>query len=135
MTYKAYYQLEKTIENDPNCAGAGAPRVARFASLHPTAIGQKVEVIVEHFRRHVMDELDGNAKAMVVTGSREHALRYYFGLRDYIKANGYSDVKALVAFSGDLKVDGETYTEADLNGFAETELPRTVSDTDGPIRC
>lgn len=130
MTYKAYYQLEKTIEDDPQLRSRRAqPRVARFASLHPTAIGQKVEVIVEHFRRHVMDELDGNAKAMVVTGSREHALRYYFGLRDYIKANGYSDVKALVAFSGDLKVDGETYTEADLNGFAETELPRRF-DTD-----
>ncbi len=125
MTYKAYYQLEKAIEDDPELNTRRAQRrVARFASLHPTAIGQKVEVIVEHFRRHVMDELDGRAKAMIVTGSREHALRYYFGVRDYIKANGYTDVKPLVAFSGDLEVDGQTYTEAELNGFAETELPR-----------
>lgn len=125
MTYKAYYQLEKAIEDDPELKTRIAQRrVARFASLHPTAIGQKVEVIVEHFRRHVMNELSGNAKAMVVTGSREHALRYYFGVRDYIKANGYKDLRALVAFSGDLSVDGQTYTEAEVNGFAETELPR-----------
>jgi type I restriction enzyme R subunit len=125
MTYKAYYQLEKAIEDDPELNGRrGQRRVARFASLHPTAIGQKVEVIVEHFRRHVITELDGQAKAMIVTGSREHALRYYFGVRDYIKVNGYKDVKALVAFSGDLELDGEKYTEAQVNGFSETELPK-----------
>jgi type I restriction enzyme, R subunit len=130
MTYRAYYQLEKAIEDDPELNGRrGQRRVARFASLHPTAIGQKVEVIVEHFRRHVLNELDGHAKAMVVTGSREHALRYYFGVRDYVNQKGYKDVKPLVAFSGDLEVDGETYTEAEVNGFSETELPKKF-DTD-----
>ena len=125
MTYKAYYQLEKAIEDDPELNGRrGQRRVARFASLHPTAIGQKVEVVVEHFRRHVMAELDGHARAMIVTGGREHALRYFFGVRNYIETNGYTDVKALVAFSGELELDGETYTEAALNGFSETELPR-----------
>ncbi|MFG6554974.1 type I restriction endonuclease subunit R [Sulfitobacter sp. 1A16808] len=124
MTYKAYYQLEKAIEDDPALSGRkGQRKVARYANLHPTAIGQKVEIIVEHFRRHVMGMLDGQAKAMIVASSREHALRYYFGVREYIKAQGYDDVKALVAFSGDLTFEGETYTEADLNDFAETELP------------
>ena len=61
---------------------------------------------------------------MIVTGGREHALRYFFGVREYIEANGYTDVKAVVAFSGELELDGETYTEAALNGFSETELPR-----------
>ena len=125
MTYNAYYQLEKTIEDDPELKGRSAQRrVARFASLHPTAIGQKVEVVIENFRRHVMGELGGQARAMIVTGGREHALRYFFGVRDYIAANGYTDLKALVAFSGELELDGETYTEAALNGFSETELPR-----------
>src|SRR3546814_799714 len=122
--FRSYYQLEKAIEHDPELSGRRGQRtVARFASLHPTAIGQKVEVIIEHFRRHVMRELNGQAKAMIVTQSREHALRYYFGVRDYIKAQNYTDMKALVAFSGDLPFDGETYTETDLNGFSETELP------------
>ena len=123
MTYKTYYQLEKTIEDDPRLSGRrGQRKVAKFATLHPTAIGQKVEVIVEHFRLHVMDELKGQAKAMIVTQSREQALRYYFGVRDYIKSEGY-DLRALVAFSGELSFDGETFTEAGLNGFSETELP------------
>mgnify|MGYP006270749329 CR=1 FL=1 len=124
MTYKAYYELEKAIDDDPKLSGRkGQRKVARYANLHPTAIGQKVEIIVEHFRRHVMGMLGGQAKAMIVASSRDHALRYYFGVRDYIKSQGYGDVKALVAFSGDLNYEGETYTEADLNGFAETELP------------
>jgi len=123
-TYKAYYELEKAIEDDPVLSGRrGQRRVARYANLHPTAIGQKAEIIVEHFRRHIMGMLNSQAKAMIVTGSREHALRYYFGLRDYIKAENYADLRALVAFSGELQHKGETHTEADLNGFSESELP------------
>ena len=134
MTYKAYYKLEKAIEDDPEFSGRrGKRKVARFASLHPTAIGQKVELIVEHFRRHVMDEVDGQAKAMVVTQSREHALRYFFGVRDYLDDKGYSDLKALVAFSGGLEFEGETYAESDLNGFSETELPRRFDSDDYKI--
>lgn len=130
MTYKAYYQLEKTIEDDPKLNSLQARRrVARFASMHPAAIGQKVEVMVEHFRRHVQDGLDSQAKAMVVTQSREHALRYYQGIKSYIADAGYEDMRALVAFSGELHVDGNLYTEAEVNGFAETELPAKF---DGP---
>lgn len=129
-TYSAYYQLVKTIEDDPAFRGRREQaRVARYASLHPTAIDQKVEVIVEHFRRHVAKELGGQAKAMIVTQSREHALRYWQQLNQYIANRGYSDLKALVAFSGDLDVDGNTWTEATANGFAETELPKKF-DTD-----
>lgn len=124
MTYKAYYQLEKAIEDDPELSGRkGQRKVARYANLHPTAIGQKVEIIVEHFRRHVMGELGGQAKAMIVTQSREHALKYYFAVKKYVADEGYTDLKALVAFSGELELDGQTWTEAELNGFAETELP------------
>jgi type I restriction enzyme R subunit len=130
MTYRAYYALEKAIEDDPKFVGTRAKRrVARFASLHPTALIQKVEVIVEHFRRHVLKELDGKAKAMIVTQSREHALRYYLGLKTYLQEKAYTDMRALVAFSGDLTLDGQTYTEAEINGFPETELPRRF-DTD-----
>lgn len=131
MTYKAYYELEKAIEDDPELQGRKAQRrVARFASLHPTAISQKVEVIVEHYRRHVQHKIKGQAKAMVVTQSREHALRYYFGVRDYLKKNGYSDLHPLVAFSGELTLDGENWTEAAVNEFSDTELPRRFDQED-----
>jgi type I restriction enzyme R subunit len=131
MTYKAYYELEKAIEENPTFKTKKAQRrVARFAHLHPSAIAQKVEVMVEHFRRHVADELDGRAKAMVVTASREAALRYYLGMQDYIAKNGYDDVKPLVAFSGELEMDGQIWTEAAVNGFAEAELPRKFDGSD-----
>ncbi|NNL19268.1 MAG: type I restriction endonuclease subunit R, partial [Boseongicola sp.] len=124
MTYKTYSQLEKAIEDDPKLSGRrGQRKVARFATLHPTAIGQKAEIVIEHFRRHVFGSLKGQAKAMIVAQSREHALRYYFGVRSYIREQGYDDIKALVAFSGELIVDGDSYKETDLNEFSETELP------------
>lgn len=130
MTYKAYYALEKTIDDDPELQTRRAQRkVARFAAMHPTALTQKVEVMIEHFRRHVKPELNGQAKAMIVTGSRESAVRYYFALKTYIEDKGYRDLKALVAFSGELHIDGNTYTEAELNEFSETELPKRF---DGP---
>ncbi|MGD9711130.1 MAG: type I restriction endonuclease, partial [Thermomicrobiales bacterium] len=63
MTYQAYYELEKAIDADPVFKTKKAHRkVAKFAHLHPTAIVQKVEVMVEHFRRHVMHEMHGKAK-------------------------------------------------------------------------
>ena len=123
-TYKAYYQLEKSIEDDPKVQGRRAQRkVARFASLHPTAIAQEVEIIVEHFRRHVMKQLEGLGKAMVVTQSREHAIRYYHAIKKYIEKNKYTGIKPLVAFSGEKNVNGIIYTEANINKFSETELP------------
>ena len=124
-TYEAYYQLEKAIEDDPAFEGRrGQRRVTRYASLHPTAIDQKVEVVIEHFKRHVVKELGKQAKAMVVTQSREHALRYWQHINKYVSENGINNLRALVAFSGELSVDGETWTEASVNGFSETALPR-----------
>ncbi len=124
MTYKAYYQLEKTIEDDPRLSGRkGQRKVARYAILHPTAISQKAAIIIEHFRRHAMHEMGGQAKAMVVTQSREQAFRYFEGIQSYLKEKDYADLKALVAFSGELDMNGNKVTEASLNGFSETELP------------
>ena len=124
ITYKAYYELEKAIQDDPKLRSRrGKRQVARFASLHPTAIFQKVEVIVEHFRRHILGELGGWAKAMLVTQSREHAIRYYHAITKYIKENKYDGIRALVAFSGEKELDGHNYTEAGINTFSETQLP------------
>jgi type I restriction enzyme, R subunit len=129
-TYQAYYELEKAIADDPELNSKKAQRrVARFAHLHPTAIGQKVEVMVEHFRRHVAAEMQGKAKAMVVTASREAAVKYYFGIKAYIANHGYDGIAPLVAFSGELKLDGVPWTESAINQFPETQL-REKFDTD-----
>ncbi len=134
MTYKAYYQLEKTIAKDPKFKSRqGQRKVARFATLHPTAIEQRVEVIIEHFRRHVMHEIDHKAKAMIVSQSREHALRYYFGVKKYLENKDYADIKVIVAFSGTVEINGQTYKESDLNRFSETELPKQFAGDDYQI--
>jgi len=125
QTYKAYSKLEKAIEDDPRLLERkSARKVARFIDFHETAMAQKAAVIVEHFRRHAMHELDGQAKAMVVTASREHAIRTQRAINQYIELQGYHDMKALVAFSGEVLVDGQPFTEPGINGFGEKELPR-----------
>lgn len=125
-TYKTYYQINKEIEEDPKCKTNSAKRqIARFIELHETNIAQRIEVIVEHFRTTVMDELNGTAKAMVITASRESAVKYRQAFEDYINRKGYDNIHALVAFSGKvtLKGDNKEYTEAGINGFSEEKLP------------
>lgn len=126
ITYKTYYQINKEIEEDPKCKTNSAKRqIARFVELHETNIAQRVEVIVEHFRTTVMDELGGKAKAMVITVSRESAVKYRKAFEEYITKKGYDNIHALVAFSGKVKLkdDENEYTEAGLNGFSQDKLP------------
>ena len=132
-TYKAYYRLEKRVEDDPELDKAKASRaIARFVSLHPHNLAQKTEVMVEHFRQHVRGRIGGRAKAMVVTSSRLHAVRYAQAFDRYIAKKGY-DLGVLVAFSGsvpDPDVPGEEYTEAGMNAIRETELPEAFGRAD-----
>ena len=123
VTYDTFFKLNKEIEDDPTMKTSDAKRqIARFIQLHETNIGQRIEIIVEHFRNTVMKELGGQAKAMVVTESRAGAVKYHKAFDDYIKRKGYTDVHALVAFSGKVSVDGDEYTEPGLNGFSEKKL-------------
>ena len=80
-------------------------KLARWVRLHPYNISQKVEVIVEHFRANIRGLLNGQAKAMVVTSSRQEAVRYQLALKDYVQQMGYNDVHPLVAFSGSVLPD------------------------------
>jgi type I restriction enzyme R subunit len=126
VTYKTYYKLIKAIEDDPKVnKKKAAQSLARFMSLHPHNIAQKTEVMVEHFRQKVKHLIGGKAKAMVVTRSRLHAVRYKQAFDKYIKEKGY-DISTLVAFSGTVR-DPETgfeFTEVGMNqGIKEKELP------------
>lgn len=126
-TYKTFYTLNKSIEDDPKCNTSAAKRqIARFVALHETNIAQRIEVIIEHFRTAVAEGLGGMAKAMVVTSSREEAVRYRQAFEDYTKRHGYTDIHALVAFSGKVTLpdDDTVYTEAGMNGFPENQLTR-----------
>ncbi len=129
-TYESYYHFGKKIEDDPELNKNKAIKaISRFASLHPTSVSQKTAIIIEHFRQITMKKIGGRAKAMVVTASRKHALKYYLAFKEYIKEKGYSNIKPLVAFSGSVIDDSypEGITEAALNKFSEKELPGKFS--------
>jgi len=127
-TYKTYFGLIKSVEEDPHVQKRNAAKaLARFMSLHPANISQKAEVMIEHFRNVTRHKIGGKAKAMVVTSSRLHAVRYKQAFDKYIAEKGYDDIDTLVAFSGTVvdDLDGSlTYTEGGMNhGISGREIP------------
>ena len=134
-TYATYYRLLKAAEDDPKLPKKKAAKaLAKFMSLHPYNIEQKTEVIVEHFRRSVMHRLGGRAKAMVITSSRLHAVRYKLAVERYLVENGYTDIRPLVAFSGTVRAPdtGIAYTEPGMNTDIVTGKP--ISEAALPAR-
>lgn len=122
-TYRQYYKIAKKIEGDPEYDKAkGARAVSRFESLHPHNIAQKTAIIIEHFREVTKNKIDGKAKAMVVTASRLHAVRYLFEFRRYIQEHNYTDLDVLVAFSGSLEDNGQEWTEEKINKTKDGEV-------------
>ena len=139
-TYATFYKLLKAAEDDPKLPKKkGARALAKFMSLHPHNIEQKTEVMVEHFRRSVRSRLGGKGKAMVVTSSRLHAVRYMQAFQRYIEENGYSDIRPLVAFSGTVRDPdtGQDFTEPGMNvdiitgkTISEKQLPEKFESPD-----
>ncbi|HEY9473422.1 MAG TPA: DEAD/DEAH box helicase family protein, partial [Mycobacteriales bacterium] len=129
-TYKTYWKVAKDdaehIEVDRDKAGS---QLARLVYLNPATMAGHAEVIVEHFQRHTRWRIGGRAKAMVVTRSRESAVRMFRALRRQIDDLECDDLGVLVAFSGSLKVDGVEVTESALNGISERELPAAFAYT------
>ncbi|WP_448072996.1 type I restriction endonuclease subunit R [Georgenia yuyongxinii] len=138
QTYRTAFEIEQRGEDgvvtgiveggddrlvDPKVA---ARKIMRFANLHPTNVGQKVEIIVEHFRANVAQLLDGHAKAMVVTDSRQAAVRYKVEVDKYLAQKGYG-YQSIVAFSD--KISDDEYgltdvTEASMNPGLGSDLAR-----------
>jgi len=124
-TYTAYWRLLKKVEDDPRYDKRKAAYLLRsLVELHPHAIGEKVRVMVEHFAAQVQGEIGGRAKAMIVTRSRLHAVRYRVAVDKYLADRGYP-FKAIVAFSGKVEDGGRSYSESGMNGFPETQTAKT----------
>ena len=137
-TYQRFFGLIKQIENDPDVPRRDAAKaLTRYQQLHPINIEQVLTVIVEHFRLRVMHELDGRAKAMVVTDSRLAAVKYKLAFDRYIEEQGYSGIRSLVAFSGtveDPNNPGSSWSEVAMNnGLAESELPEAFAGKDHQV--
>jgi type I restriction enzyme R subunit len=120
----AVEQQESRLANPEVDERKAKAKLVRFAEQHPKSLAQKAKLIVDDYRENIAGRLGGRARAMVLTGSRRHALDLYQAIRRYVELRGYPDCGTLVAFSGQLKDDaGLEFTEAQLNGFSEGQLP------------
>ncbi len=116
MTYESIYKIAKKIPDNPEVPENYATKyIRKFESLHEINITQKTQIIVEQFRKVTKNKIGGKGKAMLVTASRLHAVRYFFEMKRYIQEKGYDDLDVLVAFSGEVKDGGETFTESGMN--------------------
>ncbi|WP_308872887.1 type I restriction endonuclease subunit R [Thiothrix subterranea] len=130
-TYKSYYEIQKSIEDNPLFDTKKAQQKLRaYVERSQHTIDTKAEIMLEHFIPQVVaaKKLKGKAKGMVVTQNIETAIRYYQAITRLLAKQG-NPFKALIAFSGSKTVDGVEYTEADVNGFAETDT-KDKFDTD-----
>ena len=129
-TWKAYWRLWKTVEDDPRYDKRKAAWLLKsFVELHPHAIDAKVRIMVDHFAERVQGEVGGRAKAMIVTRSRLHAVRYKRAVDAYLSAQGHP-FKALVAFSGTVQDGDQPYTEVSMNRIPEAQTARTFEGLD-----
>lgn len=122
MTYRMYYKIAKSIPDNPELDTiAGVKAIQKYESLHPHNISQKTSIMLEHFCNVTRHKIGGKAKAMVVTPSRLHAIRYVQELKRQIEARGYQNLEVLVAFSGEIQDDGVIYTEEKMNKTKDGE--------------
>ena len=123
MVSDTYFKVGKKIKNNPLFEKSGANKaIATFINLHEHNIKQKVETIVEDFMCNRVEWLKGDCIAMIVTGSRLHALKYKLEMDKYL-ASSYPQIKSLIAFSGELENEDLKYTEESINHIKENKLP------------
>jgi len=141
-SYKVAYNLALKMQaSDQEVESKRAKvKLNQWVRLHDYNIAQKVQVVVEHFRAHVMGLLGGQAKAMVVTSSRKEAVRYKLGFDKYIASKNYDKIHAMVAFSGEVEFSdkdpnsdgllGNKFTESNMNPNLKGRDMRKAFDTD-----
>ncbi len=123
-TYETYFEVNKKIQDNPVLKEKTAKRkIAHLINTDEKNLKQKLEIILDHFTSKIQFMLDKKAKAMVVTSSREAAVRYKRIFDELIEEKQYTDIQALVAFSGKIKLGTEEYSEQKMNNIPESQLP------------
>ena len=125
----SYYKLMKTVQDDPMFDKKRAQKKLRsFVESDSYTIAQKAEMMVEHFHEQVISKgkIGGQARAMVVTSSIPRCIEYYYAINKCL-TNRHSPYKAIVAFSGEHKYQGQepALTSAAMNGFPDAKIPST----------
>lgn len=122
-TYRSYYEIEKSIADNPLFDTAKAQKKLRaFVERNKDTIATKAEIMMEHFISKIVNtkKLKGKAKGMVITQSIESAINYYQSIKNILNEKG-NPFKVVIAFSGSKAVGGIEYTEDSLNGFPEKD--------------
>lgn len=125
-TFETYFNLLKVAAENPRYEkGKAIVILRRYVDLHQYTVARKTAIMVEHFWENICDRIpdesgNGQAKAMIVTRSRLHAVLYKQSFDDYLKQQSYP-IKALVAFSGTVNYHDLDYTEAQMNGFSDKQ--------------
>jgi len=111
-TYKRLFRLNELESGEDREVKRGKRQIMRFVDSDPSTIEAKVRVMIDHWVHFGSKEIQGQARAMIVVQSRKHCVQYFREVNRQLEAHGH---KALVAFSGTVRMDGEEYTEAGLN--------------------
>jgi hypothetical protein len=122
-TYKSFYEITKSIEDNPEFDSKKAQsRLKAYVERSQQTIDTKAEIMLDHFIQQIFNrkKLKGKAKGMVVTQNIETAIRYFQALKRLLAERG-NPFKIAIAFSGSKVVNGVEYTEAEMNGFAESD--------------
>ncbi|EOE5701780.1 type I restriction endonuclease subunit R [Campylobacter upsaliensis] len=121
ITYASYYKIVSKNDNREYDKKKANAKLRAYVTNHIATIEKKATIMIEHFFQNICKKIGEKAKAMIVTSSRENAVKYYLFFKKYLQKN-HPEYQALVAFSGDKKINGESYSEAELNGFSEAML-------------
>ncbi|EAL3982089.1 type I restriction endonuclease subunit R [Campylobacter upsaliensis] len=121
ITYTSYYKIVSKNDNKEYDKKKANAKLRAYVTNHIATIEKKATIMIEHFFQNICKKIGEKAKAMIVTSSRENAVKYYLFFKKYLQEN-HPEYQALVAFSGDKEINGESYSEAELNGFSEAML-------------
>ncbi len=116
-TYKTYFELieNEKAEGDLEVEKLKARRLMlEYVDRHAFAIKRKAHIIVDHFTRKTAHKIAGQAKAMVVTHSRAHAVLYKQAIDEVLREQKLP-FGVLVAFSGTVTINEQKFTEENMN--------------------
>ena len=128
-TYKTYFELieNEKAEGDKEVEKLKARRLLlEYVDQHEFAIKRKAHIIVDHFTRKTAHKIKGQAKAMLVTHSRAHAVRYMQEISSIIREHNLN-YGVLVAFSGTVTINEQKYTEESMNPPGTGDIAMTDS--------
>ena len=118
-TFKRYFELVKSVPEDREYEKARTLRtLTNYVDLQPHSIETKTRIMLEHFTEHTEKTIEGKGRAMLVTSSRLHCVRYKQAFDRLMKEMGLP-YGCLVAFSGTVHdIDnGQDYTENGMNAL------------------